>query len=202
MRVSNFAVAWAVAIFSSPMAAQAGQANDVQERNDCRLAAQVIRTGNPAPHRDWAYSFITGCAEEGPAVIVEQWRTQSTPDERALQRLMTTSAYLRTRAVFEAVSAAAADRARGHVIRIHALGMLYNYAAPQWWISTGDLLRPRENRLARVSTRSGDGDRVNAPDLGDARPEVEALLQQLIASDADSEVVRAAREVLRQLQTL
>ncbi len=54
---------------------EAQESRDVHARNDCRLAAQVIRTGHPAPHVEWAYGAILRCDETGAAVLAERWRT-------------------------------------------------------------------------------------------------------------------------------
>jgi hypothetical protein len=185
-------------LWGAPLAAQA-EPDDVQHRNDCRLAAQVIRTSQPAPHTEWAYSYILRCGQEGAAVVAEQWRGQSSFDEQVLWRLMIAAGRLRTRAVYEAVREAAADQSASREVRIYALAMLYNYARPQLALVVQDLLHPRDGRFARIAASSGDGGLTNAPDLGDVRQEVEEFLAQLIASDADPDLVRVAREVLGRL---
>jgi hypothetical protein len=188
----------AILLSGAPLTAQA-EPDDVQHRNDCRLAAQVIRTGQPAPHTEWAYSYILRCGQEGAAVVAEQWRGQSSFDEQVLWRLMIAAGRLRTRAVYDAVREAAADQSASREVRIYALAMLYNYARPQLALIVQDLLHPREGGLARIAASSGDGGIRNAPDLGDVLEEVKEFLAQLIASDADAEVVRVAREVLGHL---
>ena len=57
-----------------PCIAQAQADPDtVKLRNDCRLAAQVLSTGQPAPHRDQALATIGRCGAEGAAALVSLW---------------------------------------------------------------------------------------------------------------------------------
>lgn len=185
----------ALLLVSGPLVAQADERTEARLRNDCRLAAQVIRTGNPAPHRDWAYGVISQCAQSGPAVIAAAWR-QPPNDEPTVQRLVWATARLRTRCVFAAVANAARERRNSLLVRTYAMEMLYSFAKPGLSLNVQDLLHPRGERPARISAVSGDGDVANAPDLGDAAPEVRAILGEIVASDPDPEIVRIARAVL------
>jgi hypothetical protein len=189
-------IALCAAVLSAvPLAAQRSGPEDVQLRNDCRLAEQVVRTGEPAPHRGWAYSFITRCPESGPATLVSRWQDTNT-DERTLQRLVIASSRLATREVFEAVSNAARNSQSTPVVRIYALSMLYGFAHPGRSVSVQDLLQGRESLRVRVYRVSGDGDRPNL--VGDVTAQVEALLSEIIASGGEPSVVRAAMTI-RQL---
>jgi hypothetical protein len=180
---------------STPLIAQADERTDAQLRSDCRLAAQIRRTGNPAPHREWAFDTITRCSQSGPNVVAEAW--QGAPaDEETLRMLVAATTKLRTRQVFESVGSAARNVHNGRLPRTYALSMLYSFAWPGGSIHVQDLLHPRENRSARVYRASGDGSIANGPDLGDVRDEVRALLAEIVASDQEDGVVRAAREIL------
>lgn len=186
--LNRIAVA-ALLLFAFPLAAQRTEPEDVQLRNDCRLAEQVVRTGNPAPHRSWAFSFIIQCGESGSSALASVWE-QSSTDEWTLQQLAITTYRLRTRGVFVAVSRAARSQENARLVRVYALGMLYSFAVPGSSVDARELLQPRENRRVRIYQVSGDGDLQNH--VGDVKAEVEALLAEIIAAGGEPSVVRAA----------
>jgi hypothetical protein len=179
----------------TPLAAQPDERSDAQVRNDCRLAAQVIRTGDPAPHREWAFDIITRCSQSGPGIIAETWQ-RPPADEVTLRMLIAATTRLRTRQVFESVGSAARNPQNSALVRTYALSMLYSFAWPGGSIHVQDLLHPRENRSARVYRASGDGSIANAPDLGDVKDEVRTVLAEIVATDREDSIVRAAQEVL------
>ncbi|HEY0018348.1 MAG TPA: hypothetical protein VGC13_18730 [Longimicrobium sp.] len=187
------AVALLVAV---PLAAQGSERDDVHVLDECRLAAQVIRTGHPAPRREWAYGFITRCREIGPAALASRWQ-ETASDEPTLQQLARATTRLRTREVFVAVSGAARSAEHSPLVRIYAMAMLYSFAEPGSSVWMRDLLQPRENRSVRIYQVSGDGDRPNP--LGDVEAEVEALLAEIIAAGGEPQVIRVATEIHRLL---
>src|SRR5690349_17810761 len=75
MRTFFFAAAGSLLLSSTSLFAQGGgDPDDVHHRNDCRLALQIVETGHPAPHREWAYSLLPRCgASAGPAAVAALW---------------------------------------------------------------------------------------------------------------------------------
>ena len=73
--------------------AATSQPGDMQRRNDCRLAAQVLRMGEPHPRRAWALGVIRDCAEEGPAVVAGLWADPAL-DSAEVERLVPASRVL------------------------------------------------------------------------------------------------------------
>jgi hypothetical protein len=63
------------AMFVTPLRAQDSGSSSpscpAQARNDCRLAKQVLQTGQPTNKRRWALGRIAGCGGEGGRVIAE-----------------------------------------------------------------------------------------------------------------------------------
>lgn len=177
----------------APLSAQRNDGGDVNQ-NDCRLAAQIVRTGHPAPHREWAYCIIAQCADSGPGVIAAAWQDPPA-DEQALQLLVRATSQFRTRRVFEAVGTAARNPQNSTLVRTYAFSMLYGFAWPGSSLRVADLLQPRGQRPARVYQVSGDRGGGNEQDLGDVKTEVRDLLSQIIATEPDPVVVRTARAV-------
>lgn len=57
----HHAILIAVCVFAAaaPLHGQSkGQYDKTRRRNDCRLADQVIETGQPATKKEWAYGYI------------------------------------------------------------------------------------------------------------------------------------------------
>lgn len=111
--------------------AQAGGANPVavKHRNDCRLAAQVLTTGQPHTKLDRARDYIGNCENEGPPAIVQEWRT--IPGDTALVvKVMRASTMIHDARIYEQVRAVALDRSRPDVVRVGAMHVLDNYVDP------------------------------------------------------------------------
>lgn len=181
---------WIGLVAATPLAAQGNEPTDPHLRNDCRLAAQVVRTGHPAPQSEWAYSLISECAQSGSSAVASRWGARDL-DTLTLQRLLRATARLRTRETYEAVRGAARDPRSTRLVRIYALSMLYSFAHPGRSVRVSDLLHPR-GWGPRVYRVSGDGGVANAPDLGNVRQEVETVLGEIITGGGDADVVRAA----------
>lgn len=181
---------------SSSLSAQRTDGGNI-DRNDCRLAAQIVRTGHPAPHREWAFELISRCPGEGPAALVNAWEAPPT-DEATLQLLVRATSDLRTHAIFEGVAGAARNPQNSPLVRAYAMSVLHSYAHPGRSLSVQDLLHPRGNRPPRIYTVSGDGDRTNG-ELGDVRAEVHGLLSEIVAAEQDPTVLRIARAVLQRV---
>lgn len=96
---------------------------DVRLRNDCRLAAQVLRTGEPHPRRAWALGVIRECASEGPAVVAGLWADPAL-DSAEVERLVPASRVLRDGRVAAAALEAARSPTRPAAIRLWAMSVL------------------------------------------------------------------------------
>ncbi len=104
------------------------ESRDVHTRNDCRLAAQVIRTGHPAPHTERAYGAIQQCDETGVAVLVGQWRTVS--DSLEVVYLAWASSRFPRRVVFDAISEVVLSSAASTEARLQGMSLLATFAKP------------------------------------------------------------------------
>ena len=82
MRVNAVHGAVIALSFALPLHGQEGRTDvEVRFRNQCRFAAQVVATGHPHPHREWALGYVANCEIEGPNVLASIWRTASVGGE-------------------------------------------------------------------------------------------------------------------------
>jgi hypothetical protein len=111
-----------------------GQANpdSVKLRNDCRLAAQVLQKGNPAPHRQWAGAFIQRCGadEVADANVAALNRLRSSRDTAELKQVWNQLQYVRDARIYRAAVSIAGDRTASVPARVSALLWLLRLRAP------------------------------------------------------------------------
>lgn len=106
---------------------QKREREDVQLRNDCRLAVQVLTHGQPANKREWALWQISGCDESGPPVLARMWR-EVAADSASVDEAIYRSVRLRDRRVYDVVSGIARDRSVPALKRAAALHLLGRWA--------------------------------------------------------------------------
>jgi hypothetical protein len=125
------ALAACAAAIPAEVRAQERGANPVamKHRNDCRLAAQVLITGEPRTRREWARDYIANCENEGPPAIVQEWRTVP-GDTASVLTVMRASTMIHDARIYEQVRAVALDRSRPDVVRVGAMHVLDNYVDP------------------------------------------------------------------------
>ncbi len=99
--------------------------DSIKHRNDCRLARQVLETGQPAPHAKWARGYIPLCGSDvwGKATAAEVLRLRMSQDEEKLHAAWYDGALLVDAALFQAAMQIAGDRRASTPARIKA--MLY-----------------------------------------------------------------------------
>jgi hypothetical protein len=182
-------------IVAPPMLRAQEEQRDVHLRNDCRFAAQIIRTGEPAPHRAWAFSAIRKCDQTGGTTLALMWAHAPPSDRDKLAELVGASRYFPTREMFDALRAVAEDRGADTTVRVHAIALLASFAQPGIYLDMRDLLEPRPGRFPRTWTMSGDAGLNDRGELTNVVPEVRALLSNLSLGD-EGIVANAARSFL------
>lgn len=98
-------------------------ADSVHHRNDCRLARQVIETGQPSRHTDWALRQIGGCGSEvyGASIAAGVRRLRAETDTAVLGRLWNPMHFLQDGSLYDAALEIAGDRAASVPSRVFAL---------------------------------------------------------------------------------
>lgn len=118
-----------------PVAGAHAQSNpdSVKQRNECRLAAQVVRTGNPAPHAEWAANYLPFCDRALYVQALEHalLRLRTSTDSAALLLHWGNAGFWQDRALFNTVVTVAQDRSASLQSRLWALRTLARYLDPE-----------------------------------------------------------------------
>jgi len=160
---------------------------DVQLRNDCRLAVQVLTHGQPANKREWALDTIDRCDESGPPVLARMWR-EVPADSASVGHMIYRSVYMRDRRVYDVVSVLARDHSVPALKRAAALHLLGRWARPGFTLDYGQFFSPEFESVQKngvvYSSMSHDTQREGAEALpATVRQEVLALARELATAD-------------------
>ena len=131
---SSFRTALGLAVFTcasgaAPLSAQRVNPGEIEHRNNCRLAGQVLTQGDPANRREWALQYIGSCGEEGGDVILWLWNSPPSSDSE-LQALHYASLHVADERVFDVALTVVEDPAAPAPLRLAALGTLVTYVRP------------------------------------------------------------------------
>ena len=99
--------------------------DSILHRNECRLAAQVLTTGQPANKTGWALDLIPLCGATGGSAVAELVRRHAratAPSE--FEPLVELATQLRDRAVYNAALAVATDTRATEPARIQSIRIL------------------------------------------------------------------------------
>lgn len=131
---------------------QGSHADAVKHRNECRLAEQVLTTGHPAPHREWARGYIPSCGLDawGRTAAAEIDRMRREPESPEMGRAWNGLWLLHDANVFRVLMDIATDRSASEAARKRALLTLNAYVRPNESLTGNDFSQP----LVPVSPRS------------------------------------------------
>jgi hypothetical protein len=189
-----------------PAAAQVSeQPPEVHKRNNCRLAAQVLHSGEPHTRLEWARAYIVDCQEEAPAYFTARWASAPS-DTASLRQLIASSTRVRDIRVYAVLRQAALDASRPDAVRVAAMIGLTRYVNPHIVIDLSHLRPPAGEANPAIRLQGGSiVDVVQVPGaqvFGSVTAEVLTLLRG-IASARDSEpreVWYAAAVIARRLE--
>lgn len=108
-------------------------ADSVRHRNNCRLAEQIVSTGNPAPHEEWALSYIGACGLEryGMALASAVRRLRASEDSALLNRYWGVAVWLDDGSLLDAALDVAGDPGASILARLHAvLALRHSISTP------------------------------------------------------------------------
>ncbi len=172
--------------------------DSVKLRNDCRLAEQVLTTGEPATHRQEALTVIGLCGGEGVPALLSVWSSIG-GDRQELELLVTSTRGFVTPALVDGLLSILGQPARPPTVRVASLLVLLTYADP--WVAPGfdDFL----GDSAALDIRYfGHLDHSGPPAGHETIPaslkdQLRTSLQVIAASDPDAAMRMAARVALR-----
>jgi hypothetical protein len=177
-----------------------GHADTVQQRNDCRLAVQIVSTGTPAPHTEWAYEKIASCGTEGAAALESAIRrTRQSRDVSALDAITQSARTLRDGGVYAVSLEVAADPEASVPARVFAFRTLISMLSPGRLLNyeqmtRSDVQRACSGLLPSTHDTFSEGRAMPASPQAAARD-----VAAQVAGDATAppEVVHAARCAMR-----
>lgn len=152
MEFTTVAVFAVLLCSGTPLSAQGSPSSDeAKKQSDCRLADQVVMTGHPAPHREWAYTILLECREAGPAAIAAMWTSARRPAGDEFPFLIRATHQMRDRRVYSALRSVGESASEDVDTRLHALALLIVYASPVPLI-----FEPADFRLPPDGPRAAD----------------------------------------------
>lgn len=202
MRPTSLSVLAILLCTVAPLGAQAASpAKEAQGRNDCRLAAQVVTTGQPAPHREWAYTVIQGCEDAGPASIAALWTGSRRLVQEELPLLVRATRGMRDARIYAALRAFAETPSTDSDARLHALALLIVYANPVALIfDPSDLRSPPDAPTPLGSVVTHSTPVLGSEPVGDVREDLRAYYTGLRESDPDPVIRNAARILVKHIR--
>jgi hypothetical protein len=104
----------------------------IKRRNNCGLAAQVIETGRPAPHKEWAWQYIGFCEPQQRVgvYLAAMHQARTSADLPFIRRALLPLAAFRDRMLFEKVLSIASDKAASVPARVVAFMALASILDP------------------------------------------------------------------------
>jgi hypothetical protein len=202
------ALALIVQMASSDVRAQnTDRPAEVNLRNQCRLAAQIVRSGHPVNKSAWALDMIGNCAEEGPPVLVEKWGDISLDSIRSA-RVLDASSGIRDGRLAEVAIRIAHDSRFPETRRVAAMLLLVRYADPYTGLAVSLLAPPPDwNAGQDVRMIVGWGSSHPIPQLTghvplpeDFTSNIIAELKSVAAASTDARVQYVATGLAKRLE--
>lgn len=132
-------IALLVLVFAPACATAQANTDSVHLRNDCRLARQVLTTGNPRPRMQWAAEQITRCPDVGATLAEALSLHRTSTDTTELYWLTNPANSLQDGRTFEAATSIFEDRGASSQARVYAARVLYWLLYPSAGVYYGTL---------------------------------------------------------------
>ena len=202
-RKPRFAAMVLVASIAANPCTVAGQASPdtIHHRNDCRLAAQVLRTGEPSTKLRWSVQVAPSCARIGAATAAALLRLRSSSDTAVLGGLVAISPRVRDDSLFGAALNVSADPSATPEARVAALTTLFFQVTGHSAVSYQSIVRGfPSDELCPVGFYSNPyAVNVSTPLRASAAADAMATAKSVESSDAPPVVRGSASCVTRAL---
>lgn len=167
--------------------------DSVHLRNDCRLAAQILQSGEPANKREWALGFVPNCGASGVAAIAEKWRAnENSNDSSLLVELRVAAFHLSDRTLFETFLGTAGSSSASSQARIESWRYLLRFSNPGLYLPDEQLAITPVDRLCSVAYFSVGNPVVITPLPADFQDQVDAVAIRVAVEMGDVRVRRFA----------
>lgn len=130
----------ALTAWAAPAHGQAAS-DSVKLRNDCRLATQVLQTGHPATHLQWATAVIHYCGADAVATanVAALNRIRSSSDTAAVAQIWNQLQYVRDARIYRAMMEIAEDPDASDFARVKALIWLLRLRRPDQFATMAEV---------------------------------------------------------------
>jgi hypothetical protein len=129
-------------LLASSAASAQSRPDSVKLRNDCRLATQVLTTGNPAPHIQWASWAIRRCPDAADVVVRAVGQHRRSSDTLFLNAVTAPASEIRDRGLYEVALSVMTDRTASNEARVFAARMLAWLYLPNADLTYRDFVDP------------------------------------------------------------
>lgn len=182
-------------VVTTAMPARAQVPDSILQRNECRLAHQVLTLGQPADRREWALDVIDRCGDlggEAIASLIREYRNVSQPGGE-LEQVVRRTRYLVSPMIFDAAWEVAMDAGAGTVARVQSIRILLTQLSP-------GTLAPyesfRDNNSALIGGTHTEAALWSEPLPEEAYTTTESRLRDLLDDGATPSPVRNAADQL------
>lgn len=182
---------------STPLGAQANP-ESVKMRNDCRLAAQMLSTGEPAPKVQWAWEMIYSCPESGSAAAAGLRRLRADADTGNFSPVTRIAFSVRDGDLFTAALEVAGDRGASTVARGASFFVLITQLTADRYVDFDDISRARSLLCPLGSIDDRGTPMTLTPLPADAAARATAVASSVAESSQESEAVRIAADCIMQ----
>lgn len=192
--VHRLLVLGAVAL-TLPLTSIGAQANpdSVKLRNDCRLAAQVIRTGQPAPKLQWSWDLIPGCPEAGDVAAVALRRLRTDSDPAHFSNVSIVGFNVHDAELFSTALDVAGDHGASTAARAISFRLLVHQLTADRDVTYGELTRSDTISGCPLGWLEDRGVPITlAPLSADAAARATAVASSVAENSQEPEVVRIA----------
>lgn len=190
-----------------PLALQAQVRSDsVKHRNECRFATQVVETGHPAPHAEWALGYIVACGTRvhGAVLATALRLLRGETDTVKIAPFWRNARFLRDGALYDAAVEIAGDRSASVPARVFAILGLIHLTKEGRSAGSGNLIGGFYEHQGLRWVRGGCARTIVINDLridgaplpADHRARITALARQLRSDESEPLDVQTAAACL------
>lgn len=172
-----------------------GQANpdSVHLRERCRFAAQIVATGHPAPHEEWAVAFVRNCGAQGASALASGFaKLRTEQDTAAIQPFVRTAVNWRDGAVGDAAQSIAGDKRATEAARAYAFYVLLRYRGRDLGTDYARLTGVGATEICTLGVMDHPPTREGAPLSAGFQDATLALADRVAADPAEPAAVRSA----------
>ncbi|MDB4951310.1 MAG: hypothetical protein JWM27_3959 [Gemmatimonadetes bacterium] len=182
--------------------AQSEVSDSVRLRNACRQAVQVITSGHPAPHQQWAWELAPFCGHDVYVRLVVDSirRTRLSADLHALGPIWHKTLNVRDANLFGVLLEIGGDRSASTPARVLAFRSLVQLENPDWIITYANLTGgqnpqasfPLPNGFCSSGTQWRPVTVTGRPLPSDWHEKIQLLRVRILADPNEPEDVRTA----------